>query len=96
MSLSVQQKSEYSLPEVFKNQYFEYTGSYEEKKKQIYIDILIWQASCISGQRPILKEFERAMKTMGDTLEHKDFMKILELTDEKWQIKSINNFNQEM
>jgi len=36
------------------------------------------------------------MKTMGDTLEHKDFMKILELTDEKWQIKSINNFNQEM
>jgi hypothetical protein len=74
----------YSLPSVFEEDSFEYDGSYEEKKKQIKGDILIWQAVCISGQKLVLKKFEMAMKKMGDTLEHSDFMKILEETDQSW------------
>lgn len=70
--------SDLKWPDVFADSSFEYTGTEEDKIKQVEVDILTWKAICHTGEEPILDDFERAMKKMGKAIDGEAFSKILD------------------
>jgi hypothetical protein len=71
------ESSGFEFPEAFTDPSYEYSGTQRNKEKMVRADLIMFYAVSASGQRPILKEFERAMKIMGKAIGTEAFTEIL-------------------